>query len=86
MPTHGTPQIQGEDEVTTKGTDNSQQRVGLWEEEAETERVYRRLGRVLSPCQYEASLPWNRWMATATNTHVYMEGLEEAKDESGKPH
>ena len=86
MPTHGTPQIQGEDEVTTKGTDKSEQRLGIWEEEAEVEGVHKRLGWVLSPCQYEAFLPWNRWMVKAADTHVYMEGLEEAKDESSKPH
>lgn len=50
MPTHRTLQVQGEDEVTTKGTDKSEQWVGIREEETEAERIHRRLGRVLSPC------------------------------------
>ena len=57
MPTHGTPKVQGKDEVTTKRTDESEQRMGIRKEEAETERVHRRVGWKLPPRKYETSLP-----------------------------
>ena len=34
MPTHRTPEIQGEDEVKTKRADKSKQRMGIRKEEA----------------------------------------------------
>ena len=60
MPTHRTPEIQGKDEVKTKRADKSKQRMGLREKKAEAERVHTRVGRILSPCQYETSLPRDR--------------------------
>ena len=56
MPTHRTPEIQSKDEVKSKRTDESEQRMGLREEKAKAERVHRRVGRILSSRQYEASL------------------------------
>ena len=56
MPTHGTPQIQSQDEVKAKRTYKSQQRMGTFQEKAEAERIHKRVGRLLSSCQYEASL------------------------------
>ena len=60
VPTHRTSKVQGKDEVTTKRTDKSKQWLGLRKEEAETERVHTRMGRLLSPRQNETSLPRNR--------------------------
>ena len=85
MPTHGASKVQSQDEITTKRTDKSQQRMGICQEEAKDERIHKRLGRLLSPCRYEVSLACNRRMAKAQNTNVYMESLEESQDESGKP-
>ena len=62
MPTHGTPKIQSQDEVKAKRTDKSQQWMGVHQEEAKAERIYKRVGRLLSPCQHEASLVCNRRM------------------------
>ncbi len=56
MPTHGASKIQSQDEVKVERTDKSQQRMGICQEKAEAERIHKRLGRLLSPCQYEASL------------------------------
>lgn len=56
MPTHGTPKVQSQDEVKAKRTDKSQQRMGICQEKAKAERIHKRLGRLLSPCQYETSL------------------------------
>ena len=56
MPTHRTPKIQGKDEVKTKGTDESEQRMGLREEKAKAERVHRRVGRILPHRENETSL------------------------------
>ena len=49
-------QNQSQDEVKVERTDKSQQRMGICQEKAEAERIHKRLGRLLSPCQYEASL------------------------------
>ena len=65
MPTHGTSKVQSQDEVKAKRTDKSQQRLGICQEEAKDERIHKRVGRLLSPCQYEASLACNRRMAKA---------------------
>ncbi|MDW4805410.1 hypothetical protein NQ363_26960, partial [Escherichia coli] len=56
MPTHGTSQVQSQDEVKAKRIDESQQWMGICQEEAKAERIHKRLGRLLSPCQYETSL------------------------------
>ena len=65
MPTHGAPKVQSQDEVKIERIDKSQQWVGICQEKAEAERIHTRLGRLLSPCQYEASLACNRRMAKA---------------------
>ncbi len=65
MPTHGTSKIQSHDEVKAKRTYKSQQRMGVCQEEAKAERIHKGVGRLLSPCQYEASLACNRRMAKA---------------------
>ena len=56
MPTHGTSKVQSQDEVKVERTDKSQQRMGIRQEEAKAERIHKRVGRLLSPCRYEASL------------------------------
>ena len=56
MPTHGAPKIQSQDEVNAQITDKSQQRMGIRREKAKAERIHTRVGRLLSPCQYEASI------------------------------
>lgn len=43
------------------------------------------MGWLLSPCEHETSVSRNRRMVKATDTHVYMESLEEAKDQGGEP-
>ena len=86
MRTHGASKIQSQDEVKVERTDRSQQRMGICQEKAEAERIHKRVGRLLSPCQYEASLACNRRMAKTLNPHVYMESLEESQDKSGKSH
>ena len=56
MPTHGTSKVQSQNEVKVERTDKSQQRMGICQEEAKAERIHKRVGQLLSPCQYEASL------------------------------
>ena len=56
MPTHGASQVQSQDEVKVERTDKSQQRMGICQEEAKAERIHKRVGWLLSSCQYEASL------------------------------
>ena len=60
MSTHGTSQVQSQDEVKAKRIDESQQWMGIRQEEAKAERIHKRLGRLLSPCQYETSLACHR--------------------------
>lgn len=60
MPAYGTSQIQGKDEVTSERTDRPEQRMGICQEKAESERVHSRMGGILSSCQYETSLSGNR--------------------------
>ena len=55
MPTHGASQVQSKDEIKTERTDKSQQWVGIFQEKAKAERIHTRVGRLLSPFQYEAS-------------------------------
>ena len=50
----------------------SEQWLGVWKEEAETERVHTRVGWILPPCRYETSMYWNRQMVKTQNTYVYM--------------
>ena len=56
MPTHGASKIQSQDEVKAQRTDKTQQRIGIRREKAKAERIHMRVGRLLSPCQYEASV------------------------------
>ena len=56
MPTHGASKVQSQDEVKIERTDKSQQRMGICQEKAKAERIHKRVGRLLSPCQHEASL------------------------------
>lgn len=53
-PTRGASQVQSQDEVKAK-KNKSQQRMGICQEKTEAERIHTRVGRLLSPCQYEAS-------------------------------
>ena len=55
MPTHGTSKVQSQDEVKVERTDKSQQWLGTCQEKAKTERIHKRVGRLLSSCQYETS-------------------------------
>ena len=55
MPARGASQVQSQDEVKFERTDKSQQRMGICQEKTEAERIHTRVGRLLSPCQYEAS-------------------------------
>lgn len=57
IPTHRTSKVQGKDEVTAKVLTSRSNGWRYEKEEAETEEVHTRMGRLLSPCQYEASLP-----------------------------
>lgn len=41
MPTHGTSKVQSQDEITTKRTDKSQQRMGICQEKAKVGRKYK---------------------------------------------
>ena len=50
------PKVQSQDEVKVERTDKSQQRMGVCQEKAKAERIHKRVGRLLSPCQHEASL------------------------------
>ena len=57
----------------------------VYEEEAEIERVHWGLARVLSLRQYETSL-LKLTNGEATDTYVYVESLEETKDQDSEPH
>ena len=85
MPTDCASQIQSKDESQTKGTYESEQWMGIWKTEAKARGIHTRMGGVLSSCKYEATTPWNGQMAAQTNTHVYMEVLEESQDEDCQP-
>ncbi len=41
MPTHGASKVQSQDEITTKRTDKSQQRMGICQEKAKVGRKYK---------------------------------------------
>ena len=56
MPTHGAFKVQSQDEIKVERADKSQQWVGIRQEKAKAESIHKRMGRLLSPCQYEASL------------------------------
>ena len=55
MPTYGASKVQSKDEIKTERTDKSQQWVGICQEKAKAERIHKRVGRLLSSCQYETS-------------------------------
>ena len=55
MPTHGAFKTQSQDEVKVERTDKSQQWLGICQEKAKTERIHKRVGRLLSSCQDETS-------------------------------
>ena len=85
MPTDCASQIQSKDESPTKRAYGSEQWMGICQAEAKARGVYMRMGGLLSSCKYEATAPCNGQMATLTNTHVYMEVLEESQDEDCQP-
>ena len=86
MPACGTPESQSQDESQAQRVDFQKQWMGICQEEAKTRGVHKRMGRLLSPSQYETLTYGNRQLAAKTDTHVYMESMETPEDKDKEPH
>ena len=86
MSTHSAPKVQSQDEIKVERIDKSQQWMGICQEKAETRRIHKRMGGLLSPSQYETLAYGNRQLAAQTDTHVYMESMETPEDKDKEPH
>ena len=86
MPACGASESQSQDESQTQGADFPKQWMGICQEKAETRRIHKRMGRLLSPSQYETLAYGNRQLAAQTDTHVYMESMETPEDKDKVPH